>query len=68
MYKSKLENTAANLLKEAKITFKYEPLEIVLFEPYASRLDSYERVGKKFKLQSKKVRKISYTPDFVGEG
>ncbi len=27
---------------------------------------SYERIGNKFKLQSKKIRAIKYTPDFVG--
>lgn len=29
---------------------------------------SYEKVGKKFKEQSKKIRKNSYKPDFVGKG
>ena len=36
-------------------------------DPFEFESDSYERIGSKFKLQSRKVRAIKYTPDFVGE-
>lgn len=66
-YKSKLESTCATLLKEHGIKFEYEPWEVVLLDPFSSKLNSYERTGKTFK-NVRAVRKISYKPDFVGKG
>jgi len=36
--------------------------------PFEFEQMSYERIGSKFKPQSKKVRAIKYTPDFIGKG
>src|SRR3990167_5711997 len=68
LYKSKLEKTCADLLKDNNIFFEYEPYEVVLIEPFSYELLSYERIGKEFKQQRQKVRKMSYKPDFIGEG
>ena len=65
LYRSKLEETAAELLTKAGIDFEYEPWQITLQKAYTTGLVCYEKVGKQFK-QSKSVRSIKYTPDFVG--
>lgn len=67
-FRSKLEKTAATLLGEAEIEFEYEPWEVVLLDPFQVEFLSYERIGKNFKQQSKRVRSIKYIPDFVGRG
>ena len=56
------------MLKDNNIFFEYEPYEVVLIEPFSYELLSYERIGKEFKQQRQKVRKMSYKPDFIGEG
>ena len=66
-FRSTLEATAASLLAKAEIPFTYETWEVTLLEPFVYDIDSYERIGTKFKLQSKKVRGIKYTPDFIGK-
>lgn len=65
-YRSKLEVTAAELLKQNKIKFEYEPFELVLIEKFTFPINSYERVGKVFKQQSTNIRKMTYKPDFIG--
>lgn len=66
-FRSNLEKTCADLLRQNNIWFKYEPWQVVLSEKFAYDLPSYERIGNKFKQQSMGVRSISYTPDFVGK-
>lgn len=58
---------AAELLSANNVEFEYEPIEIMLSKPYRSKIVSYERWGKQFKSVSS-IRKISYTPDFIGDG
>jgi hypothetical protein len=66
-FRSKLEQTAANLLTEEGVWFEYEPYAVTFLKGYKSNILSYEKVGKKFK-EINRVYKISYTPDFVGKG
>ncbi len=67
-YKSRLEKIAAELLEESGLEFKYEPWVVELKQPFVAKVKSYERIGKKkvYKLQSNKIKGITYTPDFVG--
>ena len=65
-YRSRLELTAAELLKQNKIKFEYEPFELTLIEKFTFPINSFERVGKVFKKQSSNVRKMTYKPDFIG--
>lgn len=71
-YRSKLEAKCAKLLAENKIPFAYESKKFILQEGFSFEQPSYERVGKKkkmkFKLQHKRVRALTYTPDFMGHG
>lgn len=70
-YKSGLELTMAKLLVEAKIKFKYEPKSFDLIETFNFPFRCYERQGNgkgdMVDRGCKKVRGITYTPDFVGE-
>ena len=66
IYRSRLEVTAAELLKQNKIKFEYEPYELTLIEKFTFPINSYERVGKVFKKQSANIRKMTYIPDFIG--
>jgi hypothetical protein len=68
IYKSKLEQTCANLLVESEIDFEYEPWEVILIDSFTFEYPSYERIGKEFKEQRAKLRKTSYKPDFIGDG
>lgn len=65
-YKSRLELYCAWKLTEAGIAFAYEPASFVVFEGCTIPFESWEKIGKKFKKTSNKVRRISYKPDFVG--
>lgn len=51
---SKLESYCYKALKEAGIEAEYEPQSYVLLEP--------------FKYNGESIRKMSYKPDFVGDG
>ena len=64
-FRSKLEKTCWDLLKEADIEFFYEPFKVPLIEGFEYNNDSWEKVGKEYKLQKRKVQRMTYTPDFV---
>jgi hypothetical protein len=53
-------------LTEAGISYSYEPCSIELMPATVYEGRSYERKLKKFVESSKKIRAITYTPDFVG--
>lgn len=71
-FKSKLERTCYDLLKKEELEFNYEDKKFVLIPTTKCTFDSYERVRRKGKntytLKSRTVPKISYRPDFVGDG
>jgi hypothetical protein len=64
-FRSKLEKTCWDLLTEAELGFFYEPFKVPLLEGFEYNNDSWEKVGKEYKLQKKKVQRMTYTPDFV---
>ena len=69
-YKSGLEKSCADLLREAKIPFKYEEDEFVLVDKF--RYDgTYHKMTAKKKILSDRsnsvVLPIRYTPDFVAK-
>lgn len=64
-YRSKLEEHCAWALTEHGIAFEYEPIAFEIFPGFKYPNTSWEKVGKKFTDQ-RTVRKITYTPDFVG--
>lgn len=70
-FKSKLELHCYKKLKEASIKFEYEKQKFELIPGFKFKNDSYELFKKKgerfFGLQSRTIRPISYTPDFVGQ-
>lgn len=55
------------MLLEAGLKFQYEPLAITLVDEIEYPLPSYQKRGKRFGLAPTKDRKITYTPDFLGE-
>jgi len=63
-YRSKLEEYAANLLKESGIEFKYESPCIQLLPPIKPLSIFLE--GTKKGMQHKDGRAMTYTPDFTG--
>jgi hypothetical protein len=71
-YKSGLEVYMAKVLTENKIKFEYESKKFILQEGFHFDLESWERQANskgEFKDRGDtKVREISYTPDFVGDG
>lgn len=64
-FRSKLEEYCSFSLKEANLSFYYEPFQIVITEGFVYNPESWEKIGKQFELQRKKVNPIRYTPDFV---
>lgn len=71
-YKSALEVTCAMLLAEHGIPFQYEPEEFILVESgtYPGIVYEKKTIKKKKVYGPSKgsIRKISYTPDFMGKG
>lgn len=71
-YKSSLEKNMAILLTKAGIKFEYEPTSFDLIETFHFPFDSYERQangkGDMINRGNKKVRAITYKPDFIGDG
>lgn len=69
-FKSKLEVYCYKKLKDANLSFQYEGQTYTLLEPFELQVDSYElrktKEGKVFKKVTNKIRKMTYTPDFVG--
>lgn len=66
-YRSKLEKTCAELLKEHNIKFEYEPWIVTLSSGFESSIISYETSRKTYQTCSKKIRPITYKPDFIGD-
>ena len=66
-FKSGLEFTCNELLEESGLPFEYEPITLVLMDSFEYPLESYQKVGKKFK-NSQKVRAVKYVPDFIVTG
>lgn len=53
-------------MQEHNIPFLYEPTSYVLVEDFKFSNQCVEKIGKQLKFQNA-VRKITYTPDFVGD-
>lgn len=66
--RNQLENYASEKLKEKGVVHGYEPYSIVLLPSFTARIKSIEKISKKFKEKSEKIRPITYKPDFVGDG
>lgn len=68
-FASKLESVMYKLLKQAGIKFTYEGKSYQTFNPFKLESECYERATKRSKAMrdNRKVGKVSYTPDFIGE-
>ena len=68
-FASTLESVMYKLLKEAGIKFTYEGESYQTFEPLVLEEECWERATKRSKamIDRRKVTKVSYTPDFIGE-
>lgn len=68
-FQSTLESVMYKLLKKAKIKFSYEGRSYETLSPIELGTPCYERATKKSKemIDRRKVTKVSYTPDFIGE-
>lgn len=68
-FASILESTMYKLLKEAGIKFTYEGQSYETFKPFELEIECWERPTKRSKamVDRRKVTKVSYTPDFIGE-
>ena len=68
-FQSRLESTMYLLLKEAGIKNMYEGQSYQTFKPFLLQEECWERATKKSKsmIDRRKVTKVSYTPDFIGE-
>lgn len=71
IFKSKLEVSCYKLLETSGLDFKYEPSKYLLFEGFYTKGSVYSPsnisrgvVGKELKLNTNKIRSITYTPDF----
>lgn len=70
VFASGLEALMYKLLKSSGVKFTYEGESFETFEPFDLDAECYERATKRSKgmTDRRKVTKISYTPDFIGEG
>jgi uncharacterized protein YtpQ (UPF0354 family) len=68
-FASGLEGTMYKLLKAAGMLFEYEGKTYNIFEESKLETECWERATRRSKamIDRRKVSKISYTPDFVGE-
>lgn len=68
-FASLLEGKMYKMLKAAGIKFQYEGKSYVTFEPLVLETECWERATKRSKsmIDRRKVSKVSYTPDFIGE-
>jgi len=68
-FASRWESVMYKRLKEAGIKFTYEGQSYETFEAFELDNDCYERATKRSKgmTDRRKVTKVSYTPDFIGE-
>jgi hypothetical protein len=63
---SPLEKFCYESLTEAGIPFEFQSRTFVLTEAFTYDADCYEKSKKVFKKVGTRVRKMTYTPDFVG--
>lgn len=68
-FASLLEGKMYKMLKDAGIKFDYEGKSYVTFESFELNCECWERATKRSKAMSdrRKVSKVSYTPDFIGD-
>jgi hypothetical protein len=66
-FRSRLEVYCYEQLKKYNIPFEYEQHTYVLVEPFEYVGTIYELHKKVYKEAGKKVRAMTYTPDFVGD-
>lgn len=68
-FQSKLEGLMYTLLKKENIKFSYEGNSYNTFKPFELTSQCWERATKRSKqmIDRRKVTKVSYTPDFIGE-
>lgn len=68
-FASLLESKMYKMLRDVGIKFDYEGKSYVTFEPFELETECWERATKRSKAMSdrRKVSKVSYTPDFIGE-
>lgn len=65
-FKSKLELECAEILDEANLKWEYEPYRVTLLKSFELEKDmAWEGTARKLR-HVRKVRPITYTPDFVG--
>lgn len=66
-FKSKLEKTCYQILKEEGFPVEYEPIKFTIWEGFKPTVPFYnkDKVTRMLKLDNKKVISISYTPDFI---
>jgi hypothetical protein len=67
-YDSKLEKYCAERLTEEEIPFRFQGEKYELHPKFRYPGISLEKVGKTFKQQRTGQTRITYTPDFIGEG
>lgn len=66
-FKSKLEAETYQALKKNNIKASYESVKYTLIDGFEEEVDFYIKNRGSFKAISKKVRPITYTPDFVDD-
>lgn len=66
-FKSKLERTVYQTLKEHGFPVQYEPCKFIIWEGFKPVVPFYnkDRKTRLLKLETKKIISISYTPDFL---
>ena len=68
-FQSLLEGSMYRLLRDADVEFEYEGVVLTTFEEFNLEEDCWERATRRSKqmINRKKVKPVTYTPDFVGK-
>lgn len=68
-FQSNLEATMYKLLKSEGMEFGYESKTYEIFQPFTYTASCWERARKNSRqmIERQAVRKVSYTPDFIGK-
>lgn len=66
-FKSKLEKTIYQTLKENHFPVQYEPQKFIIWEGFKPTVPFYnkDKATRMLKLETKKLINITYTPDFI---
>lgn len=66
-FKSKLEKTVYQTLRESHLPVQYEPQKFVIWEGFKPTIPFYnkDKTTRMLRLESKKLIDVTYTPDFV---